>query len=188
MAVEWIVAGLGNPGPRYEGTRHNVGRMVLREIARRHGASLATTRDNALFGFADMAGKRVCLALPLRYMNESGQAIGPLARFYKVPVERVLVLFDDLDLPVGAVRARTGGGSGGNRGAASITHALGTDAYPRVRVGIGRPPPGWDAADYVLSTFSADELPVVEAGIQRAADMVAAVVSDGIGAAMNAFN
>lgn len=162
--------------------------MVLREVARRHGTNLATARENALFGFADMADKRVCLALPLRYMNESGTAIGPLARFYKVPVERVLVLFDDLDLPVGTVRARTGGGSGGNRGAASIAQALGTDAYPRVRVGIGRPPPGWDAADYVLSRFSADELPVVEAGVQRAADVVAAIVADGVAAAMNAFN
>jgi PTH1 family peptidyl-tRNA hydrolase len=188
VKVEWIVAGLGNPGPRYDGTRHNVGRMVLREVARRYQATLATTRDNALFGFAEISDVRVCLALPLRFMNESGLAIAPLARFFKVPVDRVLVLFDDLDLPVGKVRARTGGGSGGNRGASSIISAFGSDAYPRVRVGISRPPPGWEAADYVLSKFSAEELPLVESAVERAADAVEVIITDGIEAAMNAFN
>jgi PTH1 family peptidyl-tRNA hydrolase len=186
--VDWLIAGLGNPGPRYEGTRHNVGRMALREIAGRHGTALASTRDHALFGFADIAGSRAVLAIGLRYMNESGQAIAPLARFFKVPAERVLVLFDDLDLPLGRVRVRTGGGSGGNRGAANVATLLGTDDYPRVRIGIGRPPPGWDAADYVLSRFDPSELPTVEEAVKRAADAAEAVVTDGVAAAMNAFN
>jgi PTH1 family peptidyl-tRNA hydrolase len=188
LAIDWIVVGLGNPGPRYEGTRHSIGRVVVRLVAERTDARFDNSRFNALFGLGQIGESRLCVALPLRYMNESGAAVGPLARFYKVAPSRVLVIYDDLDLPLGKVRIRAGGGSGGNRGALSVARALGTDGFPRVRVGIGRPPEGWDAADYVLAPFPAADRPIIDAAADTAASAAVLVVTHGVEAAMNMTN
>lgn len=186
--VDWLVVGLGNPGPRYAGTRHNIGRRVVERLAERHGAALADAKFNARFGRVALAGQRVCLCAPMTYMNESGRAVAPLAGFFKIPPARVLVVYDDLDLPFGQIRVRADGGAGGHNGMHSLIAALGTPGFPRVRVGIGRPPPGWDAADFVLARFSPDEAPGVEAAVDDATEVVEAVVRDGVDQAMNRFN
>lgn len=187
-APAWLVVGLGNPGPRYAGTRHNIGRAAVEELARRHGVDVGTQRFNARFGLGQVADTRLCLAQPLTYMNLSGQAVAPLARFYQVPPEKVLVVFDDLDLPLGKVRLRSGGGSGGHNGLTSVLASLGTREVPRVRLGIGRPPPGWDAADFVLARFTAQEQAEAANLAEVGADAVEAVVRNGLESAMNAFN
>jgi len=187
-AMDWLVVGLGNPGPRYAETRHNAGRRVVEVLARRHGVALDTVKLNAKYGIWRTDGRRVGLAVPLTYMNESGRAVGPLARFFRVPPECLLVAYDDFDLPLGRLRLRSEGGAGGQKGVASIIQSLGTDAFPRLRVGIGRPPAGWDAADYVLSRLGADERPIFDAALDDAADAVEAVLAGGISAAMNTFN
>ncbi|MFQ5460864.1 MAG: aminoacyl-tRNA hydrolase [Anaerolineae bacterium] len=186
--VDWLVVGLGNPGARYDGTRHSVGREVIRRLSHRHEAPLDTSKFNALFGRGRIGDHRVVLALSLTYMNESGSAIAPLARYFRVPPERLVAVFDDMDLAVGRIRVRPGGGAGGNKGAASLIRDLGTEAFPRVRVGIGRPPAGWDAADWVLSRFSPADREVVDAAVAQAADAVRDIVVLGIEAAMNANN
>jgi PTH1 family peptidyl-tRNA hydrolase len=187
-SVAWLVVGLGNPGPRYAGTRHNIGRDAVDALASRHGIRLGSTKFNARFGHGDVAGAPLCLAEPLTYMNLSGQAVAPLARFFKVPAERVLLVFDDMDLPLGALRLRPDGGSGGHNGVASVIASLGTPTEPRVRLGIGRPAAGWDAADYVLARFDATERAAAEELVGRAADAVEAIIADGLDAAMNQFN
>jgi PTH1 family peptidyl-tRNA hydrolase len=186
--VDWLVAGLGNPGPKYEATRHNVGRDAVRRVAERLAVRLDASKFDALYGMGRLDGAKVGLAVALRYMNESGRALVPLAAFFKVPPERFLVIYDDLDLPLGSVRIRQAGGSGGNRGAESVLRSLGTEEFPRIRIGIGRPPPGWDAADYVLSRFRDDERAVIEEALDRAADAALHAVREGIEASMNAFN
>jgi PTH1 family peptidyl-tRNA hydrolase len=186
--LDWLVVGLGNPGPRYAGTRHNIGRVTVEHLARRHGFSVGATRFDARYGTGRLGVARLALAEPLTFMNLSGQAVAPLARFFKVPPERVLLVCDDLDLPLGALRLRPGGGSGGHNGLSSVLAALGTAEVPRLRLGIGRPPAGWDAADYVLARFDAAEAAAAEALAERGADAVETAVRVGLAAAMNAFN
>lgn len=187
-SVDWLVVGLGNPGARYEDTRHNVGRAVVLEVARRHGVALDQLKHQARFGRGHIDAQRVCLATPTVYMNESGRAVAPLARFYGVPPERLLLVFDDLDLPLGALRVRASGGAGGHNGVASVLGAMGDGAVPRVRVGIGRPPPAWDPADFVLSRFAPAEQAAAGEAIAGAADAVEMVVRVGLDQAMNAVN
>jgi peptidyl-tRNA hydrolase, PTH1 family len=186
--VDWLIVGLGNPGARYEGTRHNVGRAVVEAVALTCGASLDRVKHRARFGRAEVAGARVVLATPTTYMNESGEAVAPLARFYRVAPSAVVLVHDDLDLPLGRLRIRSGGGAGGHNGVASVVRLLGTDAVPRLRVGIGRPPAGWDAADYVLARFSADERPCADEAIGRAVHAIESLVREGVDGAMNAYN
>jgi peptidyl-tRNA hydrolase, PTH1 family len=187
-ALEWLVVGLGNPGPRYAGTRHNVGRDTVRLLAQRHGLHLDATRFGARYGAGRVAEVRVGLAEPLTFMNLSGQAVAPLARFFKVAATQVLLVVDDLDLPLGTIRIRPGGGSGGHNGVTSVLAALGTRDVPRVRLGIGRPPAAWDAADYVLARFAPAEAQAARDLTERGADAVEAVLRDGLDAAMNAVN
>jgi PTH1 family peptidyl-tRNA hydrolase len=186
--VEWLVVGLGNPGPRYEGTRHNVGRVVVADLAERWSTALDELRSDARFGVADFGRLSVALAVPILYMNESGRAVGPLSLHFRVEPDRVLVLHDDLDLPLGSMRMRASGGSGGHRGVASIIDALGTRDFPRLRLGIGRPPGRQDATDYVLSQFEASETVEVEIMTREAIDAVEMLLGDGISAAMNTYN
>jgi PTH1 family peptidyl-tRNA hydrolase len=186
--LAWLVVGLGNPGPRYDGTRHNIGRDAVEILARRHGLRLGETRAKARFGTGRLAGERVALATPLTYMNLSGDAVAPLARFFKVPPDRLLVVIDDLDLPLGSLRIRPAGGSGGHNGLASVLARLGTAEVPRLRLGIGRPPSGWEAADYVLTRFSSAERAEADALAERGADAIESVVADGLAAAMNRWN
>jgi PTH1 family peptidyl-tRNA hydrolase len=182
------LVGLGNPGQRYADTRHNLGRVAVEAFASRHGIALDEIRHGCRFGRGDLAGLRVCVATPTGYMNESGRCVAALARYYRVPPDRVLLFYDDLDLPVGALRVRPSGGAGGHNGVASSLSALGASNVPRVRLGVGRPPVEWDAADYVLARFAADERPAVAACVDRAVAAAEAILTDGVDVAMNAYN
>ncbi len=188
-----MVVGLGNPGPEYARNRHNIGFQVLELFAGRHGIRLDKAQKRARVGSGeirrpDQGPLRVILVKPLTYMNVSGEAVGPLASFYKVAPQDVLVISDDLDLPTGRLRMRAGGGAGGQKGVLSITQHLRTDAFPRLRVGIGRPPGKMDPADYVLQNFSAQEEAEMVFARAKAADAVEAWLFQGIEAAMNQYN
>ncbi len=185
----WIIAGLGNPGSRYTGTRHNTGFLCADELAARHGAGDFRAKFHSLLTEADISGARCLIIKPQTFMNLSGTAVGEAAGFYKVPPERVVMLFDDAELPLGRIRVRPGGRDGGHNGVADICRALGTERIPRVKVGIGRPAnPDYPLADWVLGRFTPDELVAVTAGARRAADAVECLIAEGVPAAMNRFN
>jgi PTH1 family peptidyl-tRNA hydrolase len=182
-----IVVGLGNPGQEYSATRHNVGFMVIDELARRWGIDAWKNRKEALI--AEYRGEHsILLVKPQTFMNLSGIAVGELARWYKVPVEDIIIIFDDMDLPTGRLRLRMKGGSGGHRGIESLLAHLAKDSFPRVRVGIGRPPSGWQVVDYVLSRFTTDEQPLLAAAIVNAAEAVESIIKQGMNKAMNLHN
>ncbi|GEA81259.1 aminoacyl-tRNA hydrolase [Cellulomonas uda] len=198
----WLVVGLGNPGPQYAGNRHNVGQMVLDELARRTGSSfgarasgLLSRRPQAAVAEARLGtlpggapGPRVVLAKPTTYMNVSGGPVAALARYYDVPLERVVMVHDELDIPFADVRLKRGGGEGGHNGLRDTTKALGSKEYVRVRVGIGRPPGRQDPADFVLKDFSKTEAKDLDWLVDRAADAVEAVVLEGLEAAQQRFH
>jgi peptidyl-tRNA hydrolase, PTH1 family len=188
-----MIVGLGNPGPEYARNRHNIGFQVLELFADRHGLRIDKAQKRARVGSGDVrlpAGEtvRVILVKPLTYMNASGEAVGPLAAFYKIAPADILVISDDLDLPAGRLRMRAGGGAGGQKGVLSITQHLHTDAFPRLRLGIGRPPGKMDPADYVLQNFSVQEENEMVFARAKAADAIEAWLASGIEAAMNQFN
>src|SRR3954447_2901811 len=198
----WLVVGLGNPGPQYAGNRHNVGQMVLDELARRTG-SLFGTRASGLLSRRPQAavaearlgvlpggapGPRLLLAKPTTYMNVSGGPVSALARYYDVPPERVVMVHDELDIPFADVRLKRGGGEGGHNGLRDTTKALGTKDYVRVRVGVGRPPGRMDAADYVLRDFTSTERKDLAWLVDAAADAVELVVTAGLEAAQLRFH
>jgi PTH1 family peptidyl-tRNA hydrolase len=175
----WLVVGLGNPGREYAGHRHNVGFRVADLLASRMGARFGRHKRahaDVAEGRLGYGGPRVVLAKPLTFMNLSGAPVAALAQFYKVPVDNVLAVHDELDLPYGQVRAKRGGGEGGHNGLRSMSKSLGTKEYARVRFGIGRPPGRQDPADYVLSDFGAAERKELEFLVDRAADVAEAVV------------
>jgi len=182
-----LIVGLGNPGRRYQGTRHNSGARVIDTLARRHRVALRE-EGWADVGALTLDGARVLLARPQTYVNVSGTAVADLRRRHRLPLENLLVAFDDLDLPVGQIRLRAKGGHGGHNGMRSIIETLGSEEFARLRVGIGRPPEGVDPADYVLSRFSKEEQAQLDEAVERAADAVEAFVRRGIEAAMSAFN
>jgi peptidyl-tRNA hydrolase, PTH1 family len=183
----WLVVGLGNPGSEYARTRHNIGFMVVDELAGRAKAGPVKAKFGAEITDGSLGGQRVTFCKPMEFMNLSGNAIARAAGFWKVPPAQVLVLHDELDLPFARLRVATGGGTGGHNGLKSTVAAIGAE-FPRVRIGIGRPPPGGDAANYVLGGFSKDEQKELPFLIQEAADAVEAVLKDGPVAAMNRFN
>ena len=182
-----LIVGLGNPGRRYQGTRHNIGARVIATLARRHHVALRE-EGWADVGALTLDGARVLLARPQTYVNVSGTAVADLRRRHRLPLENLLVAFDDLDLPVGQIRLRAKGGHGGHNGMRSIIETLGSEEFARLRVGIGRPPEGVDPADYVLSRFSKEEQARLDEAVERAADAVEAFVRRGIEAAMSASN
>jgi PTH1 family peptidyl-tRNA hydrolase len=184
----FLITGLGNPGREYRGNRHNIGFMMLDHLADQLGVKLSRLQSKALVGSANLDGRRVILAKPQTFMNLSGDAVGALVRFYKVPLEHLLVAHDDLDLPLGTLRMRPGGGSAGQKGLGSIIQKLGTQDFPRLRLGIGRPPGRMDAADYVLQDFSPAERDMLEAGLSRACAAAQVFVREGLEAAMNQYN
>ncbi len=184
----YLIVGLGNPGPRYAATRHNAGFFVVDLLAARIGGSFKAHKGRADVVEARLAGVPVVLAKPKSYMNESGGPVVAISRFYKIPVERIAVVHDDLDLPYGALRLKRGGGDGGHNGLRSTTSALGSKDYARVRFGIGRPPGRQDPADFVLRDFSAVERKDLAFHVDRAADAVEVLVSQGLEAAQNQFN
>jgi PTH1 family peptidyl-tRNA hydrolase len=191
MTAPWLVVGLGNPGREYAGNRHNVGFMVAELIAGRVGARFGRHRRavaEVAEGFLSVGGPKVVLVKPLTYMNLSGAPVAALAQFYKVPLEQVVAVHDELDVPYGQVRVKRGGGEGGHNGLRSMSKSLGSKDYARVRFGIGRPPGRQDPADFVLSDFSAVERKELEFLVDRAADVAEAVVVRGVEWAQNAYH
>lgn len=191
--MSWLVVGLGNPGAQYAGNRHNVGFMVVDLLAKRLGAKFG--RHNR--AMADVAEARLglggeapklILAKPLTYMNLSGGPVAALAQFYKIPPAQVIAVHDELDIPYGQLRLKLGGGEGGHNGLRSMTKSLSTKEYLRVRFGVGRPPGRQDAADYVLSDFSAVERKELEFLVDRAADVVEALITKGLEPTQNAYH
>ncbi len=185
--VRHLVVGLGNPGPEYAGTRHNVGFMVVDRLSQRHGIVLKTARHGAQVGDGMMAGEPVALVKPLTFMNLSGRAVAPLANRHSLLPGHLIVIYDDADLPVGKIRLRARGSAGGHGGLKSIIAALGSAEFPRVRIGIGRSS-GSDLIEHVLSRFGPQEREPVDQAIERAADAVEYLLAHGIEPAMNRFN
>ncbi len=183
-----LVVGLGNPGRKYEATRHNLGYRVLAELAKRHAAGRPRERFRGEVVEADLAGVKTLLVSPTTYMNQSGASVLEARDFYKLSNQDLLVVCDDLSLPVGKLRFRPSGSSGGQKGLEDIIRRLGTEEFARLRIGIGSPPPGWDAADYVLSRFAESERSAIDEAVCRAADGVADWAREGIQFCMNRYN
>jgi PTH1 family peptidyl-tRNA hydrolase len=183
-----LVVGLGNPGPKYAGTRHNVGFAVVERLAARAGERFKAHRGLADVAAGRLAGSRVVLAKPRSYMNVSGGPVASVLRYYGVPVEALIVVHDDLDLGLGTVRLKRGGGEGGHNGLRSISQSIGTRDYLRARFGIGRPPGRMDPADYVLRRFSAAERTEVDLAVELCADAVEALLADGLEPTQNRFH
>jgi peptidyl-tRNA hydrolase, PTH1 family len=183
-----LVVGLGNPGRRYEGTRHNIGFDVLDLVARRHGVRMAPWRDLAEVGEWRRPEGKVLLVTPVTFMNLSGEAVSALVGFYKIDLNDVLVVCDDVNLPVGKLRMRLSGSAGGNNGLRSVAASLGTEEYARLRIGVGRGDTARDLADHVLSRFAPEEMPGMQDAVTRAADAIEQWIVDGTARVMNAVN
>ena len=188
-STPWLIAGLGNPGPRFQGTRHNVGFVAADELAVRNGLRFSGKQAMAEIARGTIEGQPVILAKPLTFMNNSGQAVSALARFYKIPHNRVLVLYDDIALPLGIIRIREKGSAGGHNGLTSVLQHLGTQNVPRLRIGVDRPAdPRHSQIDWVLGRFNRDEQKKVEDVVSRAAEAVEAILKTGMERAMNTYN
>lgn len=183
---EWLIVGLGNPGPEYRGTRHNVGFEVIDALSERHKIRLDHSQHQARFGIGMVEGTSVVLIKPLTFMNLSGQAVAPLARKYNVPPERILVVADDLDLAVGRNRLKPSGSAGGHNGHKSLIHSLGTDNYPRLKIGIGAAK--GQTIDYVLGSFKPDERELISSALLRAIEGVEVTVGRGLEVGLNVVN
>lgn len=186
--LTFLLVGLGNPGREYRDTRHNVGFMAIDRLCAAFDVRLSRLQSKALVGSGHWNGSKVVLAKPQTFMNLSGQAVRGLLNFYKVPLAQLLVMHDEIDLPLGTLRIRPAGGSGGNRGQASIIEQLGTQDYPRLRIGVGRPPGQMQAADYVLQNFHASEQSVLKEVLDQAVEAARTFIQDGLDQAMNRYN
>ena len=188
-SVSWLVVGLGNPGGQYDGTRHNAGFAVADELARRGGFHIQRAKFKALTAPAEIGGQGVLVMKPTTYMNLSGESVGEAARFYKIAPDRVLVISDDVDLPLGKLRLRVSGSAGGHNGLKSIIQHLGSDRFPRLKVGVGgKPHPDYDLADWVLGKLTGEDKKLFDESVKRAADAVECLLKDGPQKAMNQFN
>lgn len=190
MTDTWLIVGLGNPGAQYQGNRHNVGQMVLDELAGRVGAGFKThkVRAQVVEGRLGIGGPRVVLAKPMSYMNVSGGPVSALASFYGITPDHVVAVHDEIDIPFNTVKLKTGGGEGGHNGLRDISKALGTKDYLRVRVGVGRPPGRMDTADYVLRDFGTAELKELPFLLDEAADAVELLLREGLTSAQQKFH
>ncbi len=187
--ASWLLVCLGNPGEKYETTRHNVGYMVADEIGERCRSPIQKLRFKALTDVVTISGQKVLVMKPVTYMNLSGEAVRPAADFYKIPPDHVLVISDDTALAVGRLRIRRGGSAGGHNGLKNIIQHLGTDQFPRIRVGVGeKPHPDYDLADWVLGRFTGEDKKAMDAAVKRAADAVECLLAEGPDRAMNRFN
>lgn len=184
----FLIVGLGNPGDQYRHTRHNFGFMVIDRLAEKLAVSLKKVKFKALLAESKLDGQALILAKPMTFMNASGRAVGPLLRFFKVPPDHLLIVHDDLDLPLGSLRLRPTGSSGGQRGVASIIATLGTQDFPRLRLGISRPPGQMDPVAYVLQNFTPAEAELKEMVLNQAADAALTFIREGMQAAMNQYN
>lgn len=188
-AVSWLLVCLGNPGDKYENTRHNVGFMVADEIAERQNKPIQRLKFKALTNVFSISGEKVLVMKPITYMNLSGEAVRQAADFYKIPPERILVISDDTALPVGRLRIRQKGSAGGHNGLKNIIQHLGTDQFPRLRVGVGeKPHPDYDLADWVLGKFQGEDKKTIDHAVKRAADAVECIIAEGLDRAMGKFN
>jgi PTH1 family peptidyl-tRNA hydrolase len=187
--VSWLLVCLGNPGDKYENTRHNVGFMVADEVAGRQGKPIQRLKFKALTNTLTISGEKVLVMKPITYMNLSGEAVRQAADFYKIPPERVLVVSDDTALAIGRLRIRQKGSAGGHNGLKNIIQHLGTDQFPRLRVGVGeKPHPDYDMADWVLGKFTGEDKKTIEAAVKRAADAIECILDQGIDRGMGKFN
>ena len=185
----FIIAGLGNPDEKYQGTRHNVGFDVVDRLAEKYQIAVDTKKHRALIGKGVIEGQKVLLVKPQTYMNLSGESIRSLVEYYKIdPEEELLVIYDDISLEVGQLRIRRKGSAGGHNGIKNIIAQIGTQVFKRVKVGVGEKPKGYDLADYVLGRFSTEERKLVDEAIVQAADAVEKIITDGPDAAMNEYN
>ena len=183
-----MIVGLGNPGPEYAATRHNLGFWVVDAVARAAGAAITRKAHGALVGTAVIGEAKVVLVKPQTFMNLSGRAVGPLVSWYKISPDDLLVVLDDFDLAPGSLRLRPGGGSGGHKGLASVIEALGTDRFPRLRIGIGKPPAAVEGAAWALGTFDGEQRREIDAAVKLAAAAAAEFVTGGLTRAMNLYN
>ncbi|MBE6956273.1 MAG: aminoacyl-tRNA hydrolase [Ruminococcaceae bacterium] len=187
--VDWLLVCLGNPGDKYENTRHNAGYMVADEIADRKNIPIQKLKYKALTNTTELGGQKVLVMKPVTYMNLSGEAVRQAADFYKIPAERILVVSDDTALAVGKLRIRKGGSAGGHNGLKSIIQQLGSDQFPRLRLGVGeKPHPDYDLADWVLGHFTGQDKKDMDASVSRAADAVECILAQGLDRAMNRYN
>ena len=187
--IEWLIVGLGNPGQKYLKNRHNAGWHVLDTIVRQHPQfRFDEKRNKGLLARAELAGVKVALLKPQTYMNLSGESVGPIARFYKVPPERVFVIYDEMDLPLATLKLRPKGGAGGHNGMRSLIKHLGTQEFPRMRLGIGHPPGQMPGKAYLLQDFKPDEWEAMLPTYERAVQAVEVLVSQDLNTAMNQFN
>lgn len=183
-----IIAGLGNPGNTYKNTRHNIGFCVIDKLAFYFSIKLKEEGDRYRYGRGKISGEDVILIQPLTYMNRSGDVVGELVRYYKVPPKDLVLIYDDIDLNVGQVRIKIRGGSGGHRGCASVISSIGTEDFLRIRIGIGRPVSSVEVVDYVLSEFKRDEKPVMENAVDDALEAVRMIIDNDVIGAMNKYN
>lgn len=165
-----VIIGLGNPGTKYEGTRHNIGFEVIDYLSTTLNIPLSSSKFNAIYGSGNVQEEKVLLVKPSTYMNLSGEAVKPLMQFYKVDISDIIVIYDDLDLPVGKIRLRTKGSAGGHNGVKSIIQHLGTEQFNRLRIGIDRPPKGWEVINYVLGRFTEEEQQIMEETVKKASE------------------
>lgn len=186
--ADLLVVGLGNPGDEYRGSRHNLGAEVVELLAKRHGGRLRKRKERALVDEVTIDGHRVALAIPLTYVNDSGHAVGALVRRFGVDPEQLVVVHDELDLPVAELKLKSGGGLAGHNGLRSVVAHLHTQDFQRVRIGVGKPVSKERGADHVLNRFSKRERAEVDVTVEQAADAVETIVRDGVDAAMNRFN
>ena len=187
--VTWLIVFLGNPGPRYEMTRHNAGFMAADAMAKEKNVNINKARFKALTATCDIGGESVLLMKPQTFMNLSGDAVAQAAKFYKIPPEHVIVVSDEISLPIGKLRIRTKGSAGGHNGLKDIIAKLGTDAFPRIRIGVGAPPhPDYDMADWVLASFKNQDAEDMLAAAERAAQAAQCYITQGADRAMNRFN
>ena len=187
--VDWLLVGLGNPGDQYENTRHNVGFMVADELAERHNIPVKRLKFRALTNTVTIGDRKVLLMKPVTYMNLSGEAVHEAAAFYKIPPEHILVVSDEVALAPGKLRVRRSGSAGGHNGLKNIIAHLGTDQFPRIRLGVGQKPhPDYDMADWVLGKFQGEDKKAVEAAVKKAADAAECLIREGVDKAMNQYN
>lgn len=183
-----VIAGLGNPGNKYENTRHNVGFRAIDILSEKYGIRVDRLKHRALVGEGSIRGERVLLVKPQTFMNLSGESVRDVMEWYKLALENLIVIYDDIDLPAGVIRIRPKGSSGTHNGMKSVIYQLQSDEFPRIRIGIGKAPEGWELADYVLSRFAGEDAAVIRQSIERAADAAVSIVTDGVAAAMNTYN
>lgn len=184
----YIIIGLGNPTSKYDGTRHNIGFDVITRMSEDYNIPLDINKHKAICGTGYIEGEKVILAKPQTYMNLSGESVRALADFYKVESDNIIVIYDDISLDVGKLRIRTKGSAGGHNGIKSIIAHLGTESFPRIKVGVGDKPAGWDLADYVLSRFTKEENEIIIDSLKKSSMAAKTIIKDGMETAMNLYN